>query len=99
MSAFNTFVTLTAQFWGLASRACSFSLESSAADAIVLSTKMALMTLKSPTTTMNVKRLYETLHQGHSFETCSKSGVPPSVLQSPKEQRKTVNRARGTVWK
>merc|ERR1719433_745606 len=97
--SFNTLVSLTAQILLLRSRPCSFSLESSDANINVFVTKMALMTLKSTTTTVKVKRLYMTPHQGHSFEICSKSGVPPAVLQSPNEHRKTVKSDRGTVSK
>merc|ERR1719362_755398 len=92
-------MTLTAQTRGFWSLLCSFSLASVDAVDIALSTKIALMTLKNPSATTKVKKKYNTPNGGHCCEMCSKSGCPPSVVQSPKEQRKTVYNERGTVWK
>mmetsp|Transcript_100682 Transcript_100682/g.200031 ORF Transcript_100682/g.200031 Transcript_100682/m.200031 type:complete len:271 (+) Transcript_100682:468-1280(+) len=72
----------------------------SAATARVACTNIAEITLKTPITTRNMNALYTRLHSPPwTCVTCSKSGVPDAVVQSPKLHRKTVNIDRGKDWK
>mmetsp|Transcript_63512 Transcript_63512/g.112994 ORF Transcript_63512/g.112994 Transcript_63512/m.112994 type:complete len:279 (-) Transcript_63512:843-1679(-) len=77
-------------------RAVFFSSDICCADDMVLSTKMAEMTLKRPMVSEKTKRQYIMLCTvPKSLKTNSKIGTPPAVLQSPKLQRNVESIERG----
>mmetsp|Transcript_115028 Transcript_115028/g.321484 ORF Transcript_115028/g.321484 Transcript_115028/m.321484 type:complete len:308 (+) Transcript_115028:190-1113(+) len=83
-----------------AKRARFFDDSSDMAAAMVLSTKMALITLKRPMVITKAKRQQAMLAKApYSLLMCSKMGVPAEEVQSPKLQRNVVSIDRGTELK
>mmetsp|Transcript_6453 Transcript_6453/g.14744 ORF Transcript_6453/g.14744 Transcript_6453/m.14744 type:complete len:216 (-) Transcript_6453:629-1276(-) len=83
-----------------ASRARRLELSKAMAATMVLSTKIALMTLNRPIVITKTKQQQtKVANPPYVLWMCSNNGVPPFVLQSPKLHRKVVIMDRGTLSK